>query len=108
MIKYNIERIDFTSLFYWCRDNAELDWNTCNDLFFNYPLDYGSVTDVCPEYWDEHLSEEVLAMKKESPLDFTKEEIDAMGEYDRANIWLHRFLHSTGSKEGEVEIDCRS
>jgi len=96
--------VDFSNLFKFAEEHYGIGWNPCNDLFFNSNLDYGKHTSVEMGSWVEYVSFEEV---KDKASDYTREEILAMKDYDKAYIITAVYLESLGIEDGEdLLINC--
>jgi len=96
--------LDFSDLFKFAEEHYGIGWNPCNDLFFNCNLDYGKHTSVDVGGWVEYVSFEEV---KDKVSEYTKEEVLAMNDYDKAYVITAIYLESLEIEDGEdILIDC--
>ena len=81
-------KIDFSEIFAHATKEFGIEWNPCNDLFFDTALDYKSYNE-----YDRHNIMECIETDHEEPEQITKCEIDAMENSSKAHaIILHYML----------------
>jgi hypothetical protein len=102
-----IKQIDFSDIFIFAEKEYGISWNSCNDLFFNDPLTYKSVTDFYFEEWQGYTSfwkdESSFEIKAQ---DFSKEEVLEMDETSKAYTIMAAYCEQLGITD-TVQIDCR-
>lgn len=100
-----VNQIGFSEIFKFAETKYGISWNDANDLFFNGPLQYGSVSDIYggndwigyTTFWD-------TSDKKAA--DYTLEEVSALDDHDKAWLILGAFLNDRNI-DAEVQVDCR-
>jgi hypothetical protein len=96
--------IEFSNIFDFAEEQYGIDWNTCNDIFFNGRFEYTKHNSVGMGDWVEYVSFEEV---KDNVQDYTKEEILAMDDYDKSYVITAIYLESLGIHKGEdILIDC--
>jgi len=98
-----VKQIEFSEIFHYA-EKYGVGWNEANDLFFNDPLQYGSVTDLYGgDDWRGYTS---FWEGDQKALDFTVEEVQAMDDTDKARVIIGAFLNENNIK-GDIQVDCR-
>ena len=97
--------IDFSDIFKYAEEHYGLEWNPCNDIFFNGRLEYGKHTSVDMGDWVEYIDLDVE--QKDKAGDYTKEEVLEMDDNDKSYVITAAYLESLDIKDGEdILIDC--
>ena len=96
--------IDFDKIFNFAEEEYGIDWNTCNDIFFNGRFEYSKHNSVDMGDWVEYVGFEKV---KDNAHDYTKEEVLAMDDNDKSYVITAIYLESLDIEDGEdILINC--
>ena len=100
-----VQQIEFSEIFHYA-EKYGIGWNEANDVFFNDPLQYGSVTNLYGgNDWMGYVGFGVDEDPKPA-LEYTVEEVEAMDRNDQAWVIIGAYLNENNI-EGDVQVDCR-
>ena len=99
--------VEFSNIFWFAEEHYGIDWNTCNDIFFNGRLEYTKHTSVDMGDWVEYVSFYDDDGVKDKAGDYTKEEVLAMNDNDKSYVITAAYLEFLNIKDGrEILVDC--
>ena len=95
---------DFADVFHFAEKHYGIDWNSCNDVFFNNSVEYGKHSNVYPSDWAAYIDLELI--KKDNASDYTSNEVEAMTDCDKSYVILSAYFESLNISADEVLVDC--
>ena len=95
---------NFADIFHFAEKQYGIEWNKCNDVFFNGSLEYSKHCTVYPSDWSAYIDLELES--KDNASDYTSEEVEAMTDCDKSYVILSAYFESLNISDDEVLVDC--
>jgi hypothetical protein len=99
--------ICFSEIFNYATEKFGIQWNPCNDIFFDNAFEYKRCEKFYYSEWHCRVSfwEDEKAKRKANS--FTKEEVLEMSEADQAQVITAAFLEDNNCANDNVRIDSQ-